>query len=119
MERILIFIETMNLDDASIRGIQSLDRHGVCKEHWKSRPFHTQSRDMCRDSSIDTQDPNNQDGVQNSLAIGADTIISSMFKKANLDELNMFMSVLTNNDSTCYQSRVTSVLKEEIARRRR
>ncbi|KVI07334.1 hypothetical protein Ccrd_014255 [Cynara cardunculus var. scolymus] len=90
----------------------------ILQEYWKSRPFHTQSRDMCRDSSIDTQDPNNQDAGQNSLAIGADTIISSMLKKANLDELNMLMSVLTNNDSTCYQSRVTSVLKEEIARRR-
>lgn len=90
-----------------LQGIQSLDRHRVCKEYWESRP-----RDVCRDPSIKTQD-----AAQNSLTVESHTIISGMFKKANLDELNMFTSVLTNNDSTCYQSRVMILLKEEIAKR--
>ncbi|KAJ9545932.1 hypothetical protein OSB04_025639, partial [Centaurea solstitialis] len=102
-----------------LQGIQSLDKHRVCKEYWESRPFHTQSRDVSRDSSINTQDPKNRDVGPNILPVGKDTIISTMFKKANLDELNVLMSVLTNNDSTWYQSKVTSLLKEEIARRQK
>lgn len=102
-----------------LQGIQSLDRNRVCKEYWESRPFHTQSRDVCRDSSINMRDPNNRDAARNNLPVGADTVISSMFKKANLDELNMLMSVLTKNDSTCYQSMIMSLLNEEIAKRLR
>ncbi|KAL7582325.1 putative lysine-specific demethylase JMJ16 isoform X1 [Lactuca sativa] len=92
-----------------LQGIQSKDRHRMCKEYWESRPFHTQSHDdISGNSSVNIEDQSNS---------GDDTIVSGLFKKANLEELNVFMSVLTKDDSN--QNRVMRLLNEEIVKRLR
>lgn len=81
----------------------------MCKEYWESRPFHTQSHDdISGNSSVNIEDQSNS---------GDDTIVSGLFKKANLEELNVFMSVLTKDDSN--QNRVMRLLNEEIVKRLR
>ncbi|KAI3750780.1 hypothetical protein L2E82_21598 [Cichorium intybus] len=83
-----------------LQGIQSKDRNQMCKEYWESRPFNI-------------QDQSNQ----MSLSTGADKIVSGLFKKANLDELNVFKTILTNDDSKSDQNRVMRLLNEEIVKR--
>ncbi|CAI9301981.1 unnamed protein product [Lactuca saligna] len=95
--------------NVQFRGIQSKDKHQMCKEYWESRPFHTQSHDdISGNSSVNTEDQSNS---------GDDTIVSGLLKKANLDELNVFKTVLTNDDSN--QNKVMRLLNEEIVKRLR
>ncbi|XP_024979680.1 putative lysine-specific demethylase JMJ16 isoform X5 [Cynara cardunculus var. scolymus] len=97
-----------------LQGIQSMDRHRLCTEYWESRPFHSQSHDQAGKSSSKIQDPNNPEN--NGLTSEVDTVVSGFFKKANLEELNTLLSVLSSNDST---GGVTRLLKNEIGGRPR
>ncbi|PWA51618.1 hypothetical protein CTI12_AA454150 [Artemisia annua] len=77
-----------------VQGIQLMDRHHVSKEYWGSRGFNTQSEDVCRSPFVNTRDQNNPNATEVSLPTGADTTLMSLVKKANLDELNILMSLL-------------------------
>lgn len=98
-----------------LQGIQSMDRNRVCSEYWESRPFHSQSHNKGDHSLINIP---NATKVEGSFT-NAVSIISGLFKKANLEELNAFSSVLSNDGSTSDQQAVTKLLKEEILKRPR
>ncbi|KAI3705304.1 hypothetical protein L1987_75539 [Smallanthus sonchifolius] len=102
-----------------LQGIQSIDGNRLCTDYWDPRPFHSQSQNK-GDSSLKIQDPNTPNATQNNGSnTVADTIISSLFKKANLEELNTFLSVLSNDGSTADQQVVTKLLNDEILKRPR
>ncbi|KAI3721664.1 hypothetical protein L2E82_32681 [Cichorium intybus] len=98
-----------------LQGIQSMDRNRVCTEYWQSRPFLSQSHNE-GDNSLQIQESNIPDSTKNNaLTAPSDDIISGLFKKANLEELNSFLSVLGNDDS----SGVMRLVNEEIVKRSR
>ncbi|KAK1421161.1 hypothetical protein QVD17_23298 [Tagetes erecta] len=102
-----------------LQGIQSMDRNRLCTDYWESRPFHAQSHNN-GDNSLKIQEPNTPNATQNNnLTTLTDNIISGLFKKANLEELNTFLNVLSNDNSTRDQQVVTKLLNDEILKRTR
>lgn len=96
-----------------------MDRNRICTDYWESRPFHAQSHNN-GDNSLKIQEPNTPNATQNNnLTPVTDNIISGLFKKANLEELNAFLSVLSNDNSTRDQQVVTKLLNDEILKRPR
>ncbi|XP_076897466.1 putative lysine-specific demethylase JMJ16 [Bidens hawaiensis] len=89
-----------------LQGILSMDTNRVCTDYWESRPFHSQSHNK-EDTTLKIQEPN----------IASDSIISGLFKKASLEELNAFLSVLNNEGSTSSQQEVAKLLNDEILKR--
>ncbi|CAH1429675.1 unnamed protein product [Lactuca virosa] len=104
-----------------LQGIQSMDRNRVCKEYWESRPFLSQSHNE-GENSLKIQESNIPDCNNNSgLTTDSDDIVSGLFKKANLEELNSFLSVLGNDDSSGDKGKgkLMRLLNEEIGKRSR
>ncbi|KAI3793592.1 hypothetical protein L1987_36212 [Smallanthus sonchifolius] len=95
-----------------LQGIQSVDRNQVCTEYWESHPIHSGSQNK-GDNSLKILKPNND------LTTVSDPIIPGLLKKANLEELNTFLSVLSNDGSTSSQQVVTKLINEEILKRPR
>lgn len=89
-----------------------MDKNRLCPEYWESRLFQSHSHNEGVNSLLKIQDRNNPD----SLTSVADGIVSGLFKKANLEELNTILSAL-NNDGD--KKGVTELLKEEILKRPR
>ncbi|KAF5799166.1 putative chromatin remodeling & transcription regulator FYR family [Helianthus annuus] len=95
---------------AILQGIQSIDKNRICTNYWEPRPFH---------SPLKIQEPNTPNATQNKeLTAVTDTVISGLFKKANLEELNAFLSVLSKEGSSDQQA-VTKLLNDEILKRPR
>ncbi|KAK9078664.1 hypothetical protein SSX86_002721 [Deinandra increscens subsp. villosa] len=100
-----------------LQGIHSMDKDRLCTDYWESRPFQSDNKG---DNSLKIQEPNIPNASQNNdLTKVADTIMSGLFKKANLEELNTFLSVLRNDGSTSDQQVVTKLLNDEILKRPR
>ncbi|KAI3799564.1 hypothetical protein L1987_34863 [Smallanthus sonchifolius] len=113
-------IEMFGFSSPSIlQGIQSVDRNQVCREYWESHPIHSGSQNK-GDNSLKILEPNIPDATKNNgLTTVSDSIISGLLQKANLEELNTFLSVLTNDGSTSSQQVVTKLINEEILKRPR
>lgn len=95
-----------------LQGIQSLDRNRQCADYWESRPFHSHAHNQGLPTDTDAT-------KTEGLAMDTDTVISGLLKKANLEELNTFLSVLSNDGSTSNQLGVTRLINEEILTRPR
>lgn len=101
---------------AIMQGIQTMDRQRVCAEYWESRPLmqvpqQSQSQDngnLCVKAEIE-----NDQGASNNhqLPTGVCTVLSSLFMKANAEELHTLHSILSNNSATDPLKRL---LSEEI-----
>nr|XP_043631774.1 putative lysine-specific demethylase JMJ16 [Erigeron canadensis]XP_043631775.1 putative lysine-specific demethylase JMJ16 [Erigeron canadensis] len=100
-----------------LQGIQLMDRNRLCTEYWESRPFHSQSHENALLKLQESNTPNTD--KNNGLTTDANNTISGLFKKANLEELNMFLSVLGNDGLTGNQQGVAKLLNEEILKRTR
>ncbi|KAJ9540112.1 hypothetical protein OSB04_026618 [Centaurea solstitialis] len=92
-----------------LQGIHAMDSQRLCTEYWEARPFHSQSQSQA--GKVSLNNPEN-----NGLTSEVDTVISRLFQKANLEELNAFLSVMSSDDST---GGVTRLLKHEIGERPR
>ncbi|KAK1409754.1 hypothetical protein QVD17_36283 [Tagetes erecta] len=102
-----------------LQGVQSVDRDRVCTEYWESHPIHSASHNK-GDNLLKILEPNIPDATKNtSSTTVSDTIISGLLKKANLEELNAFLSVLSNDGSTSGQQAVTKLINGEIVKRLR
>ncbi|KAD7479835.1 hypothetical protein E3N88_02971 [Mikania micrantha] len=102
-----------------LQGIQSVDKNQVCLEYWESHPVHFGSHNK-GESSLKILEPDIPDATKsNGLTTVTDSIISGLLKKANLEELNALLSVLSNNGSTSNQQLITKLLSEEILTRPR
>lgn len=96
-----------------------MDRDRVCTEYWESHPIHSASHKK-GDNSLKILEPNIPGATTNtSLTTVSDPIISGLLKKANLEELNAILSVLSRDGSTSGQQAVTKLLNEEIVKRPR
>ncbi|KAL4576645.1 hypothetical protein LXL04_012742 [Taraxacum kok-saghyz] len=98
-----------------LQGIQLMDKNRVCKEYWDSRPFLSQSHNE-GENSLKIQDDCTK---VNGLTTDSDDIILGLFKKANLEELNSFLSVLGNDDLSGDKGKVMRLLNQEIVKRSR
>lgn len=104
-----------------------MDRNHVCSEYWDSRPYSRpqvqipqkpqskESSENCNTMSKERSDQEASDG--DLVPAGVDTTLRSLFKKANLDELNSLYSILSENRQPAGRSLVTRLLNEEIRSR--
>ncbi|KAL3520986.1 hypothetical protein ACH5RR_019135 [Cinchona calisaya] len=107
-----------------VQVIQAMDQNRVCTEYWKSRPLmripqHSKPGDGVRNFSLSEVSNDQQASKSDSLPVGVDMKINSLFKKADPEELRALYSLLSNNNPATDQSLVTELLTEEIHRRPR
>ncbi|KAA8539005.1 hypothetical protein F0562_025697 [Nyssa sinensis] len=110
---------------AIVQVIQAMDQNRVCMEYWKSRPLmqipqHSHSGDNGGSIFTMSKIPNDHEASKsNPLPAGVDTVLSGLFKKANLEELHALYGILSDNRTTTNQGPVTRLLHEEIHNRQR
>ncbi|XP_052187665.1 putative lysine-specific demethylase JMJ16 [Diospyros lotus] len=111
---------------AIVQVIQSMDRNRVCTEYWKSRPLmqipqHPQAEESTGHSLLrsDIANDNREAGKNFALPARVDSVLSSLFKKANPEELHALYDLLRDNRPTSDQSLVNQLLVQEIHNRPR
>lgn len=96
-----------------------MDHNRVSTEYWKSRTIgkiaeHSQPPS----SNSGNLEMNNVDACKGDrLPAGVDTVLCSLFKKANPQELNSLLTVLSNNKSSNDRDVAVRLLNDEIHRR--
>ncbi|KAM1039047.1 hypothetical protein ACFX13_034376 [Malus domestica] len=109
---------------AIVQAIEAMDRNHVCSEYWDSRPYSRpqvqipqkpQSKESSESCNTMSKEKSDQEASDNDLVpAGVDTTLRSLFKKANLDELNSLHSILGANRQPAGRGLVTRLLNEEI-----
>ncbi|VFQ62883.1 unnamed protein product [Cuscuta campestris] len=99
---------------AIVQAIQAMDQSRVAMEYWKSRPL--MQFPQYSPSGIKPK-PKIEEGIDDREAGKYETILNSLFKKANSEELQALYRVLSSNTSSDDQSLVGQRLGEEIHRR--
>ena len=101
--------------------IQKMDHNRVSTEYWKSRtvvkiPEHSQPPP----SNSGNLGRNNVESCKgDQLPAGVDTVLCSLFRKANPQELQSLLTVLNNNKSSHDRDVAVRLLNDEIHRRPR
>ncbi|CAJ2628378.1 unnamed protein product [Trifolium pratense] len=98
---------------AIVQAIEALDRSRICNEYWDSRPFSRPQGQLSQagQSTVNGGGGNDQG---NPATVGAVSVIKSLFKKANAQELNSLYSILTDNKPAAEQIPIKQILYEEI-----
>lgn len=106
------------------QAIEAVDRNHVCSEYWDSRPYSRpqvqipqkpQSKESSENCNTMSKEKSDQEASDNDVVpAGVDTTLRSLFRKANLAELNSLYSILSENRHPAGRGLVTRLLNEEI-----
>lgn len=105
-----------------------MDHGRVCREYWKSRPRadvpqHFQSGSSTSDPKhtvmeVPENDITKNPSPQANVGVGVNTVLSGLFKKANLEELYSFHSMLSSDEWSSNQGILIQLLDEEIQKQK-
>lgn len=115
----LTVLFTLQFSDSSCfvkQAIEAMDRNRVCSEYWDSRPYsrpqvQIPQASRSKHSAVGLSESSNN----HIFPVGMDTILESLLKKANVEELNSLYRML--NDNEAGRDLVTRLLNKEINNR--